>query len=149
MAKSGKNRNQARGKAFEARCVSRANELAPSLIVQQVIRDRYTSYSDIEFIDFPDLKVDCKSTISEFSTSMKKRLYKETRMRYAGTTIVILGERKGKSRITWENVTVLYKDTRKKLVVQVHYDEFLLYLVRKKEQFNATSQKKPRKSCVR
>ena len=105
MKKRRKVNNNRNGKSFEQKCVARAIKIASDLVVKWVKKDRFVSAHDIEFIDFPEMMVDCKFTISDFNWSDKKRLYRQTKLKYNGLTVVILGERKGKQSFSWPNIS--------------------------------------------
>lgn len=122
--------NQRRGKSFEKQCVDRVQKLGLSLLVKQVKRPNpYISWWDL---DFPEigLKADCKFTFNEFTKKEKNRLYKNVVSLYGNKTVVIIGERRAKTRLSFENdVRVLVKN--KIGLVEIYYDDWLCYLERK------------------
>jgi hypothetical protein len=109
---TGKN-NQAKGMAFEKLVAGRAEQLGlEALLVKWIDRsgDRYVSKPDLEIIQRPDLKIDCKYTEGRFTIKELKKLLEETRRRYCGESsfpVVVVGQKFGKARLFMEEVTVI------------------------------------------
>lgn len=119
--------NQQRGKAFEIKCYEIAREIAPELVIKHVKRPNiYVSYYDIEFVDF-GIKADCKFTFNDFTYLEKLTLYKNVKTKYGSKSIVIIGERRAKARLSYENdvkVLILSKFG----LAEINYRSWLLYL---------------------
>ena len=132
---SGKN-NQRRGKTFEQQCADRPVRLGLTLTVNHIdrLRCRGASLADLEFIDFPHFKVDCKFTINEFTWEQYQKLYREAKKKYCkkrgDKCFVIVGERKGRYKLDWNNVRVILP-SRYGLSV-VLYDNWLVMLEKEK-----------------
>lgn len=128
--------NAKRGKDFEQRCADRVRQLGLNLIVKRIQRSSfYHSEPDLEFVDF-DFKADCKFTITEFTKLEKENLYKTVKKKYH-KTIVIIGERRTKNQLSFDNVKVLRRS--KFGIIEIAYDDFLRYLdsVKLKGIYNA------------
>jgi hypothetical protein len=130
--------NQSRGAAFEKIVAARPAQLGLDLMIKRIDRThrRGISLPDIEIIDFPDFKLDCKFTESEFSVREKRKLVIECHSKYCIETesaIVICGEKKDKSRLIVEDVLVCFISSGLLLIVPL--DDWLkhLHLVKLKQ----------------
>lgn len=106
-------RNQANGKNFEKMCVEIAEETTELLTIKHIDRTQLRSESlpDIEILDFPQLKLDCKAYSGYFSYNDLEKLLKVVFKKYCGDggiPIIIFGPRYNKSRITRSNIGVAW-----------------------------------------
>lgn len=107
-----------------------AHELCPDLVVNRIDRSgslKYESLPDIEFTDFPLLRVDCKSTIGHFSFNNLTKLVATCKDKYGGTPVIIFGERKGKTKIIRDNIGVAIEH-EKFGIVCLQLTKWLVYL---------------------
>ena len=112
--------NQRRGKIFEQRCAELANEHGVETRV--VIRKSYgESAYDLVFKDYPSYALDCKYTTGHFTlVDLENKLKKcitryctvkddagnPTEIRNGKQAIIIFGERKGKTKVSDQNLGV-------------------------------------------
>lgn len=107
-----KRSNGAQGAAFEQMVAEEFEKFAPDLTVKRIDRSsglRYESIYDLELLDFPDIKLDCKSTVGQFSFNDLRKLLKQCQKKYClgqDIPIIVFGERRGKSRINRDNIGV-------------------------------------------
>lgn len=124
--------NKTRGDTFEDLVANRAKHLDTILMVKRIdrVRRRGTSLPDIEFIDFPELMVDCKFTEGIFSIKEKKKLLEECQCKYGAKNavpIVVCGEKKDKIRLITEDVLVCFQSPMG-MFLMTPLDDWLLHL---------------------
>jgi len=126
--KQGK-RNKSHGDAFEKICESRADQLKLDLIVKRIDRTfrRGVSLPDLEFVDFPEYKPDCKFTEGSFTLAEMKKLILETQMKYGDLACCIFGQKYGRAKLKPSESLFGYL-TEQKILVLIPYDQFLWWL---------------------
>lgn len=131
-------RNKNKGESFQQLVANRASVLELSLIVKNIdrVRRRGGSLPDTEFVDFPELMVDCKHTDGRFSFNEKRQMLLECHTKYccadSDIAIIVCGEKQHRQRLQVESVVACYQVDD--LFLMTPLDDFLRHLDRKKQK---------------
>lgn len=126
--------NQRRGKMFEQRCTDTDHWGVPGLVIKWIDRThcRGASLPDIEIPDYPQFRIDCKFTTTEWSMRDITIFLEKCQKKYCkipgDIPIIITGERKGKFKLRDEHIRVWFKT--KYGLTTVLYSDWLKHLER-------------------
>jgi len=117
--------NKNRGDNFERICEQRPSELGFTLLAKRIDRThcRGTSKPDLEYIQFPSIKPDCKFTEGRFTRTEKEQLMKEAVDKYGDGAILIIGEKHDRTRLNKNEIYVYFPNH-----TMMYYDRYLEYL---------------------
>lgn len=121
--------NRRRGATFETQCEKAITDLG--ILAKRVTRPNiYVSYYDIELPEY-GIGLDCKFTFNSFTQTEKLRLYKTVKKKYGNKVLVVIGERRAKVRLSFDNDVKILIPTRYGLG-EVAFRSYLLSLIERR-----------------
>jgi len=119
------------GREFERLVADRPSELNLRLQLKWIENQpgMYSKTPDVEFLDCPEIKIDCKYTGSYFEYGQRLSMLSNACEKYGENVVIVTGERKNKRRFNWDDVLVSWIDERLGLIM-IRFDDWLMYYER-------------------